>query len=142
MIPAEKLSRALILGSARDPKALMRAKVRGFVLAWSFFVALGCLTVSAWAGATMRDYQIDRLQSALRDAVQENLELRAEAAQLTSPRRLLAYASRLHYGTPTREFVVRVELARPAGKAASFWHGWAHVWTELKARLARAVMAF
>jgi hypothetical protein len=143
LLPAEKLSRALILGTPNDPRAAVKAQVRRFVVTWSLLVGMGCLTVSAFAGTAAHDYQIDRLTSAYRAAVQENLELKAEATALGGPVRLLAEAERLRYVAPTQELVVRVAApGRPAGGPPSFWRRWADALARLKGVVVRALMAF
>lgn len=144
MVPAEKLSRTLVREALKGSKAALALRLRRFVLVWSLFVSLGCLTVAVFAVGAARDYQIDRLQSAYRAAVQENLILRSEWTALTGARRLVAIAHRLQYGTPSEGLVIT--LATPGDRTSgdarpSLWRTWTAALSRLRISLLRVLAA-
>jgi hypothetical protein len=144
LVPAERLSKALITGTTRSPRARLRAQLAGFFFVWVSLVTLGCLTVSAFADGAARNYQIDRLQSAYHAARQEDLVLQSEVAALTGPVHLLTVASALKYGTPASELVVQAPSPAPVvakSRPASFWSAWGTALSRLHGAILRVLTA-
>jgi hypothetical protein len=147
LVPAEKLSKALIVGveRRRTVRSAAAAKVRTFLAVWGVGVALAALTVSRFAVSAQEDYQIDRLQAAYQAATQENLTLRSELTALTGPVRLEQIAAQLRYTVPATALVVDLPAAPAVAKKAA-QPGFLAIWTKalrrLDAGLVRLLTAF
>lgn len=115
MVPAEKLSQALIHDTLRppSPRRALRARVVRFTLRWGLLLAAALWTVGGFARATVANYEIDNLKAAYQSAVAEHQSLEISSARLESPGRLVQVANSNHLTTPNAVLIVYTGTPRP-----------------------------
>lgn len=133
MVPAEKLSKALIQDTVlrESPLASQKRQFTRFLVRWALFLGLALWTVGAFAQSTVSNYRIDALKASYQAAVEEHQSLEVAMAQLNNPGRLVGVAPALHMTEPASILVVdptpTLEIAhrtvRQASLPGSVWKG-------------------